>query len=247
MKSSAKITLVLHEAVITVNTEEAEYDPDELAIAASQSWICSVCGFRNSISGGTKCTLCGVNRSNTTTPAASIKPSRQGTPAHSTSSSRPESPAASTPADGAFIACPACTYLNHPSMQRCEICDTVLGSHNPKRASTPATTTPSGSTGVSSSTPIFVKLSFRKGGDKSFYTALKGALQAKEWDNERLLNRKSLARDSSNDHTLATYGISKGDSHLNTITDTDIASKMGSYALLMSMPETGRMICKKLW
>lgn len=53
--------------------------------------------------------------------------------------------------------CPACTFLNVPSRAACEICATPL-------------------------TDILVlKLSFRNGGDKPFYAALKSALHAKAW------------------------------------------------------------------
>lgn len=39
-----------------------------------------------------------------------------------------------------------------------------------------------GGVGTGSGGQPFVRLSFRKGGDKAFYTSLKGALEAKKWD-----------------------------------------------------------------
>lgn len=97
-------------------------------------------------------------------------------------------------------------------MQRCEICDSPLGIFNarPRRISTPAPATPSDSKSSTPTTPVFVKLSFRKGGDKAFYTALKAALQAKEWDNIKSTNRNSTTTAQiGTKHTLATYGISE--------------------------------------
>ncbi len=53
--------------------------------------------------------------------------------------------------------CPACTFLNPPDRSTCEICESPLDD------------------------VLIIKLSFRKGGDKPFYAALKRALQAKAW------------------------------------------------------------------
>lgn len=95
------------------------------------------------------------------------------------------------------ISCPSCTFLNHPSMARCEMCDSVLGTitlesltsnqsfpSNPvdsnqvdlqhSRATTPA---PPASFPQNS----YIRLSFRKGGDKTFYFCLKDTLQSKSW------------------------------------------------------------------
>ncbi|KAK2460420.1 hypothetical protein APHAL10511_007585 [Amanita phalloides] len=55
------------------------------------------------------------------------------------------------------LSCPACTFLNPPSASTCQICDSPLQlSH-------------------------LIRLSFRKGGDKPFYAALKRTIQAKAW------------------------------------------------------------------
>lgn len=60
---------------------------------------------------------------------------------------------------------------------------------------------------------MFVRLSFRKGGDKPFYAALKKALQAKEWDVDRRSKSRraaeDLVADSANpeNHRTATFGI----------------------------------------
>ena len=62
------------------------------------------------------------------------------------------------------VACAACTFLNHPTLPRCELCETPL---------------PKARTG-----PLAVKLSFRQGGDKPFYAHLRATLLATAWKTE---------------------------------------------------------------
>ncbi|KAG8691449.1 hypothetical protein FRC11_003724 [Ceratobasidium sp. 423] len=138
-----------------------------------------------------------------------------------TSSSLPSSAAASAPtspvAPNGEIACSACTFFNHPSMTHCEICSTPLGNvvlRSPKPTigtrSSPATparspsATPITTPSKTPTTPDpnardMIKISFRKGGDKVWYAALKRTLLAKAWaranaftqaDYAKLLNQK---------------------------------------------------------
>jgi ESCRT-II complex subunit VPS36 len=174
---------------------------------AAQMWTCHVCGFNNPMATGIKCTLCGIPRS----AGASQLTSQSGTPSASTPSSRPSSPAIINRSDSmALNACPACTYLNHPSMLRCELCDTALATSSPanKQASTATQLVTDLDRQPGTVSPTFAKLSFRKGGDKQFYTALKTALQAKEWDVASSAKRAS--HHGSNDPTTSsqTFGIS---------------------------------------
>ena len=104
------------------------------------------------------------------------------------------------------LACPACTFLNHPYLRECEMCGTPLSSVEdlPKpisdvsseqgtgpyylaSKSAPTSRPVSPSISGSAATDVdererFIKLSFRKGGDKAFYASLKTALQQKEWE-----------------------------------------------------------------
>lgn len=63
-------------------------------------------------------------------------------------------------------------------------------------------------------TPPFVRLSFRKGGDKPFYTALKLALKTKAWLTSTYESRRRREADHSNaqgvdiDSRVTTFGIS---------------------------------------
>ena len=99
------------------------------------------------------------------------------------------------------IACPACTFLNHPSLKECEICGTTLQTSGSSGSGVAGTSDSLqvhfASKSAPSSRPAspeiadsdllddrerYIRLSFRKGGDKSFYAALKTALQQKGWE-----------------------------------------------------------------
>ncbi|KAJ4478293.1 EAP30/Vps36 family-domain-containing protein [Lentinula aciculospora] len=176
--SSSKVTLHL-------STENSA--PEEPSQSGFKSWECEVCAYRNppglSPSASRICGLCGVPRSLPVTISSSNVPSEvpQSTLASASTSAlsqRSRKPSA--------IACPACTFLNHPSMQTCEICSTTLPkavgvSTHIEAKSAPATrpTTPGPDDDDSESKML--KLSFRRGGDKPFYTALKRSLKGQAW------------------------------------------------------------------
>jgi len=90
--------------------------------------------------------------------------------------------------DSGGIHCPACTFLNHPSLRVCEMCMTSLpnieqiGSMKAKSSpsSRPISPSPIGD-GSDAANPL-IKLSFRKGGDKSFYNVLRRTLKAQAWE-----------------------------------------------------------------
>lgn len=104
-----------------------------------------------------ECHVCGNRNSPGTSPAASRICTLCGVRRESPST--PSTPA-STASDA--IACPACTYLNSSSNTTCEICTAEL----------PVPLAPEIS---------LIKLSFRKGGDKAFYSNLKSCLKTKAW------------------------------------------------------------------
>ena len=129
---------------------------------------------------GAQCGLCGVARDPTATTSAPA--SRSATPVGG-GYRRAEPPLPSVDADPR-VPCPICTFLNHRSMASCELCDSPLPS---ARSSTNlASTRSSTPLPAASSSDPFVRLSFRKGGEKTFYAQLKSALEAKEWDLDRL-------------------------------------------------------------
>jgi ESCRT-II complex subunit VPS36 len=181
-KSSAKATLYI-EAV------SADSGPSDGPETLFESWECEVCGYRNppglSPAAARVCGLCGISRDSVPTPAA----------AHQLSSSLPTStslPSLLPPAESSgvhrrepsAVACPACTFLNHPSLRSCEMCSTALPmAPTPLRmksapSSRPASPDPSDDETAPSR---IIKISFRQGGDKAFYSVLRRALKSKAW------------------------------------------------------------------
>ena len=219
--SSPKVTLYLHPRPpslepIQGTSSSGTSSPFNIQSDVSGSWECEVCNYRNppglSPSASKVCGLCGV-------PQASVKPSISGplsirpnsklpTSSHPLSTSLPSSsanlalsssvsPSPRTEIEGLVgengeIPCPACTFLNHPSLPACEICGTSIP--RPRDAITGRASTKS----APSSRPIspssqddddddlsdgarMIRLSFRKGGDKGFYTILRRSLLGKAW------------------------------------------------------------------
>ncbi|OJD14100.1 hypothetical protein AJ78_05521 [Emergomyces pasteurianus Ep9510] len=85
------------------------------------------------------------------------------------------------------IACPRCTFANHPSLLECEICgaplkrlDHTSSIQTPDRSGSPA---PLFGTTNLVNTEIYesVKLSFRRGGEKLFHERLRSALVQRKW------------------------------------------------------------------
>lgn len=183
-KSSPEVTLHLAGGPPTM-FQDSNVDSE-----AFENWGCEVCGYRNppglSPAAARICGLCGVPRSSAPIPIAS-----PSVPRH-LSSSLPSSVISSSQDNNMeSIACPACTYLNDPSLRSCEICSTDLpstmnSSARPVMRSEPSSRPVSPDSGDESSTAKrMIKISFRKGGDKPFYTILKRSLQSKIWEVRR--------------------------------------------------------------
>ena len=203
MRYSPKITLSLGPSSTTPLPNEQN--------EAETSWACGVCGFVNGTRGlngtaGAKCGLCGVGyatarsistpvtrtaspaplsrRSQDESRSTSISSSTQALLGPAAAISSTESPAP-TPSV-TEIACPACTFLNHPSLTSCEICSTPLPKRQPTRPerqqSAPAPD-PLAATSIPSPGKMDVaRLSFRKGGSSEAYRRLKNVLSDKAWE-----------------------------------------------------------------
>lgn len=84
------------------------------------------------------------------------------------------------------MSCPRCTFVNHPSLVECEICGATLKTTataittDPTRADSPAPFFEQART-VNTEVTDSIKLSFRAGGEKTFYERLKGALVQRKW------------------------------------------------------------------
>lgn len=167
------------------------------------TWICRVCAFSNALdpslskSSVVKCQLCGV-----TSPVKDLAIDQQSAATNDVTfvSSGPvaagfDPDQLSAPLSGDGLHCPACTFSNHPSMLRCEMCDTPLGTINVansapvtgenelngRRLSQSSKTREGQDVSPAGEVHNSVRLSFRKGGDKAFYDLLKKTLKDKRW------------------------------------------------------------------
>ena len=166
--SSSKVTIYL-----TSETPAAVDGND-----AGESWQCEVCDFRNppgSSPTGAKCALCGVPRSKVRTAALTPPRAVSAPPpsAHLLPSSPLPAASGSRPKE---IACPACTFLNHPDLTACEICGTALPRSSPIKSAPPSRPGSPTSEG-----DAVLRLSFRKGGDKALYAVLKRSVLGRAW------------------------------------------------------------------
>ena len=164
LTSSPKVTLFFR---------DQDADPSSSTPGQDLQWTCQVCDEKNIV--GDKCILCGVPKdaieTSSSVPLASSLPSKPPI-LHSVSTSEQE------------IACTACTLLNPAFLKSCEICGTQLPTST---SSTSAPISRASSPGIADfddpeelDVSAF-KISFRKGGDKMFYTQLKRALKTKAW------------------------------------------------------------------
>jgi ESCRT-II complex subunit VPS36 len=218
--SSAKVTLFLNPLENTQSGSSGLSDSDQAVFVA---WECHVCGNKNapglSPQAATICGLCGIPRddSSSSPPVPTPQKAPLSSSLPSTSFSSPALPVSQTTADeddeGGInikrepIPCPACTFLNHPYLRTCEICDTEL----PKPSRGPMKSAPSSrpvsppvdlDDAESESRRHIIKISFRKGGEKQFYASLKLCLQRKGWASQGVNKRRSmpnLARNSGDE------------------------------------------------
>lgn len=223
LKSSPKITLTLANrdgerqqaiASSTTTSPSARADgaalspPARLAGAGTTcAWPCALCGFVNpppppgEAESQLKCQLCGVSRE-----ASALSRSASSAAAGRPVTTAVAATADSSPPEGGGgkeveeIACPACTFLNHPSLPNCELCSTPLPSRRVSPSDGAASALSSSSSSLSpaiaapspaqvrdpsSMATSTVRLSFRRGGVKDFYKVLKKALADRAWTGGR--------------------------------------------------------------
>ena len=188
--SSPKVTLYLDPTFVP------PFGYRDSANDGLESWVCDVCNHRNppglSPAAARICALCGVPRSALSgSPQPSTLTLSTSLPASSVSVTSLTLSRSSTPPptrEPSTIACTACTFLNHPSLRSCEICSTPLPlargypGFNSKSAPSSRPVSPLVEDNASDPANPLIKLSFRKGGDKPFYTSLRRALKARTWE-----------------------------------------------------------------
>lgn len=160
--------------------------------AAVGIWTCPICSHDNTLLTD-KCDLCGVRTATATSKGDSVSNSANN---HNSSEGITTTEASAS--------CPTCTFINHPSMIQCEMCDTRLDSSSlssPSSTATPLLTSvlQQSSSPISISSSISsppspscsssnakqdhsIQLSFRKGGLAHFLAKLNIALSTKAWD-----------------------------------------------------------------
>ncbi|KAJ2453179.1 Vacuolar protein-sorting-associated protein 36 [Coemansia sp. RSA 2336] len=180
-----------------------------------QEWQCGICENINSTS--TKCMLCGVPRPEN---ASEFDIPRSADPEPMDTSEQ-------------AVRCPVCTFDNHSSMTRCEMCDSQLEpstAEQPSSADAPAVESASrrvmGDESPATSAELH-KLSFRAGGSTPFYTALKEALEASAWKTAKQPADNAQSSPQHRERRPTTGGIS-------TIVSTAHATERARDATLQS-------------
>ncbi|KAJ5373771.1 Zinc finger RanBP2-type [Penicillium concentricum] len=169
------------------------------------TWICPICSFSNPVpsnfdpataSAATNlppCLACGIKPPFTTVLKAAINAvtSRESpllnpvaSPAIAQDTGQLNPNASLSPfGSGGTVSCPRCTFVNHPSLVECEICGAPLSAGSSASANRVDSPAPLFEQSHIANTEVSecIKLSFRAGGDKTFYERLKGALVQRKW------------------------------------------------------------------
>ncbi|KAI8071255.1 EAP30/Vps36 family-domain-containing protein [Gongronella butleri] len=187
LRSSPKLILSIDLEVLKGVTATADLlllETDTLSVQAAKArqvaalvgaWTCAICSHDNTLLTN-KCALCGVRM--TAVPDSAHEGGSNGT---------------DTPANS----CPVCTFINHESMTRCEMCDTPLdGSATPTPLPT-ISATPSPSSTTAKQQGKAVQLAFRKGGMQHFCNKLATAMEQKKWQASTKLHQRHQSASSS--------------------------------------------------
>ncbi|KAJ1735916.1 Vacuolar protein-sorting-associated protein 36 [Coemansia biformis] len=166
--ASGKISLRIRPPVGSNGSSAPGARPDTPLLAAGADpeagWRCTICEHANR--DGAKCALCGV-------------PRQAGAPDLGFGGAGGPSALGTTASDA--VRCPTCTFDNHTSMARCEMCDGELRPATPARADHGDAASPMREADSDEGAGEVVRLSFRGGGSSQFYTALKDALSDPAW------------------------------------------------------------------
>ncbi|KAH8077386.1 EAP30/Vps36 family-domain-containing protein [Cristinia sonorae] len=255
--SSPKVTLHLHSIASAGPSSGTDavgnLSPSEDAFG---TWECEVCSHKNppglSPAASSVCSLCGVPRSSVKPPIAAPIPSKAKasiTSSHHLSTSLPSSSAnllalgSSVPpsagevrGENGEVSCPACTFLNHPSIPACEICGTSLprlrnsiNGHLPaKSAPSSRPTSPFDNDDDDDDSDLgdegirMIRLSFRKGGDKAFYAVMRRGLLSKGWESKGRRDGTTASTPRPNPGGISQSGIN---GLLQTVNTTATAAK----------------------
>ncbi|CDO51399.1 hypothetical protein DV113_002293 [Geotrichum candidum] len=273
MRSSPKITIRVAplEAAETVATTAAgKTTPDAMPAPLEQTestWVCPICFFANTLPKGFDfnqplpvCVTCGIpatreviQESTKVTTTLPKKPAPSSTSIKTTNNNNKNNnnnnnsikTGEVSKSDG--IACPRCTFVNHPSMNMCEICGARLVSPNlPAQLLRPAADPeaarldafgyvktlllPSAQTDLATS----YKLSFRSGGERLVYEQFKAALAKVAWKVDASSSSSSLSSSTSLNKSASYHVNGNGNtgSRANSTNGSQIA--LGIHGLQLS-------------
>ncbi|KAI5307362.1 hypothetical protein KEM56_006032 [Ascosphaera pollenicola] len=175
--------------------QQRQSRPDPTRVV-NATWICTICSFANPVplnfnpetanAYGTPlppCLACGIKVSFATLLKAAISARSEGL-SHSVRNANANAGAApvSQPVNSknaATLTCPRCTFENHGSIMSCEMCGASLQSI-PERGVARVPVAEQANLPSFQPTDV-LKLSFRSGGDRTFYERLKNALVQRKW------------------------------------------------------------------
>lgn len=179
LRSSPKVKLYLKGSGVPNDQKEVK----------TVDWVCSICSFNNHTTYSAddnqevpKCVSCGVKTTKSVIERASMKE---------------EASSATVASDDQ---CPRCTFINHPSLQFCELCGTELGSRVSKRVKakireqSPKVAISNiqleNDQEIYTDNEPYVKISFRKGGEAEFFKLVNEILEDIKW--KRLINKGTI-------------------------------------------------------
>lgn len=187
LRSSPKISINLSSSSSSttkntlVNKHLHHSPPTPMSAMTIASWICPICYYSNSLSPSyvngiselPVCMTCGIPA-----PQEVIDKAIAEVTTTSTGDNLPPT------SKRAPTICPRCTFENHPSLYFCEMCNAKLKDMPATTSTVKSNNNNNNTSGTPQTSSDLVKLSFRSGGDKSFYSSMKKALEAKAWNND---------------------------------------------------------------
>lgn len=243
IRSSAKITIKIkapdaHSGNTTENIVATVGKTTSTGLAATPqkgeaecTWVCPICFFANTLAKGFDlsqplpvCVTCGISATQEVIEE-SIKTAFTFPKSDLSSSGPTDSSILNTGIksknDG--ISCPRCTFVNHPSMNVCEICGARLISPNLPVQLLRSETDPDTSrinsegyvktlllSGTQKESATSYKLSFRNGGERFVYEQFKLALAKTTWKTDALSSSSSLSSSNSFGQTVSYHNNSNG-------------------------------------
>ncbi|OAD67688.1 hypothetical protein PHYBLDRAFT_80409 [Phycomyces blakesleeanus NRRL 1555(-)] len=170
--------LILHLDVKALSDHSRPPAP-VISTSVAGVWACPICFFTNQATVD-KCQLCGVRHvttnDNNSSPSQPQKQTQSVQQQHRQQQQQQQQQQNQLPAndDGNGSHCRVCTFINHPSLNQCEMCGADL-------ITEPLFTENAIESLVIEDDP-HVRIAFRHGGQPRFLQNLKNAIQVKAWE-----------------------------------------------------------------